>query len=44
MLAQHWATCWCRRLSVGQTIGAAEDPPPPNRHVLAPINVGASLI
>ena len=34
-----------RRPSVGQTIGAAgETPPPPNRHVLTPINVGASFI
>ena len=23
MFLQHWATCWCRRPSVGQTISAA---------------------
>ena len=27
MLAQHWATSWCRRPSVEQTIGAVGRPP-----------------
>ena len=29
MFLQHWATCWCCRPSVEQTIGAVGDPPPP---------------
>ena len=27
MFLQHWATCWCRRPSVGQTISVAVYPP-----------------
>ena len=27
MFLQHWATCWCRRTSVEQRIGAARDYP-----------------
>ena len=27
MLAQHWATCWCCRPSVGQRVSAAGDSP-----------------
>ena len=38
---QHWATCWCRRTSVEQAIGAAGDHP--DHRVPGPILRAAAI-